>query len=183
MNFWSELNDIISKTINKIFMNEQLSQTVFNAHNEVIYFNESTVRSTLYNLMNKGDLHPWCGELNLYTQFDYLYTCIKLLKLYLITCSIEHFFSNNRNINGNNVEKQTKNINRNHIIFHSLKNVIQKIFIHIFNSLNFKYFNKKYTYFILSFFYEIKELLTQFISEDLTTDMKSVTKKVLAILV
>jgi hypothetical protein len=43
--------------------------------------------------------------------------------------------------------------------------------------MNFKYFNKKYSYFIISLLYEIKELLVQFISEEVILEIRNMNKK------
>ena len=169
INFWSNLNSMIFKTLNKIFSNEQFNQTNFNFN----YEDKKTLMS-IYNLLSKGDSHLWCGELNLYAQFEYLYDCINLLKFYLISCSNEYIQSDINNIKS---IRQNKNRNNNRQIFSALKDIIQKIIIEIFNSLNFKYFNKKYTYCIISLLYEMKELLAQFISEDVTLEIKAITKK------
>ena len=160
---------MIFKTLNKIFSNEQFNQTNFNFN----YEDKKTLMS-IYNLLSKGDSHLWCGELNLYAQFEYLYDCINLLKFYLISCSNEYIQSDINNIKS---IRQNKNRNNNRQIFSALKDIIQKIIIEIFNSLNFKYFNKKYTYCIISLLYEMKELLAQFISEDVTLEIKAITKK------
>ena len=181
INFWSSLNIMISKTLRKIITNEQLNQTIFNNHKETsnINFEDKKIIMTIYNLMSKGDSHLWCGEqLNLFAQFDYLYDCITLLKFYLSSISSEFIQSDiNNNIKS---EKENKIITKKKQIFSSLKNIIQKIIIVICNSLNFKYFNKKYTYYIISLLYEIKEILIQFISEDITIELKSSLKKSLS---
>ena len=176
INFWSSLNIMISKTLRKIVSNEQLNQTIFNNHKETsnVNYEDKNIIMTIYNLMSRGDSHPWCGELNLYAQFDYLYDCINLLKFYLNSYSNEFIQSDINNIQS---DKQDQNIAKNKKIFPSLKNIIQKIIVEIFNSLIFKYFNKKYTYYIISLLYEIKEILLQFISEDITIEIKAPPKK------
>ena len=175
INFWKNLNGIISQTLNKIFSDEQLSQTIFNKQNKNknIKYNEKSIKTSIHNLLNKGKSYLWCEELNLYSQFEYLYDCIKLLKIYLMSCSNELLSQNKNNLN----EKQNKAITKNKTLFSSLKTAFQNIFIEIINSINFKYFNKKYSYFILSFLYEIKEILTQFISEELTLEIKKGIKR------
>ena len=168
INFWSKLNIIIIKTLNKIHSNELLSQSIFNiTHKETPDLNseEKNIRLTLHNLMNKGDSYLWCGELNLYAQFDYLYECIKLLKIYLISFLNEYLLSKENNININSK------------LFSSLKNIIQNIIAEIFISINFKYFNKKYSYYIISLLYSMKELLSHFISEEIIFELKSTQKK------
>ena len=178
INFWRNLNVMISTSLNKIFNNEQLSQTIFNNKQE-INLEEKSAKTILHNLLNKGISHPWCGELNLYDQFEYLYECIKLLKFYLISCSNEFTNQQNSNMNSNinNNDKTNRKTNRNNTIFSSLKNIIQKIIMEIFKSMNFKYFNKKYSYFIISLLYEIKELLVQFISEEVILEIRNMYKK------
>ena len=81
------------------------------------------------------------------------------------------------NSNINNNDKTNRKTNRNNTIFSSLKNIIQKIIMEIFKSMNFKYFNKKYSYFIISLLYEIKELLVQFISEVVILEIRYMNKK------
>ena len=168
INFWNKLNIIISKTLNKIYSNELLSQSIFNIiHKKTSDLNseEKNIRLTIHNLMNKGDSYLWCGELNLYAQFDYLYECIKLLKIYLISFLNEYLIS------------KEKNMNINSKLFSPLKNIIQNIISEIFISINYKYFNKKHTYFIISLLYSMKDLFTQFISEEMIFELKSTKKK------
>ncbi len=87
INFWKNLNDIIKKSLKKILLDGQLSQTIFKDNKESIdiNYNEKSTRTSIINYLNKGKSYLWCGgELNLYLQFDYLYDCLKLLRLYLI---------------------------------------------------------------------------------------------------
>ena len=175
INFWKNLNDIIKKTLSNIFLDGQLSQTIFKENNKNFHFtfSDKSIRTSIYNFLNKGKSFLWCGELNLYSQFDYLYDCIKLLKIYLISYTNDLIRIKNNNNNFNDKE----NINNNKAIFSELKGILLKIFIEIFNSINFKYFNKKYSYFIISLLYEIKELLVYFISEEIKVEIKNIKRK------
>ena len=83
LNLWNFLNSSINNSLNKIFSNDQLIQTIFNNNNK--NYNEKSIKNIVDNLMKTGDLYLWYGELNLYTQFEYIYHCIKILKLYLIS--------------------------------------------------------------------------------------------------
>ena len=169
LNFWNTLNSSIANTLNKIFSNEQLNQTLFNNNKT---FNEKTVKNIVDNIMRTGELYLWCGELNLYTEFEYMYNCIKILKLYLISSINDILFVKKNSINYNNYDdknlKEDINalINNNPNSFSSIKSIIQKIFSQIFNSLNYKYLNKKYVYYILSLLFEIKEFIILFILKD-----------------
>ena len=178
INFWSKLNLIITKTLNKIINNEQLYQTNFNNNNEKVNLNERQTKTIMYNFINKGDSYTWCGELNLYSQFDYLYNCIKLLKLYLIS-SMNDLTNNinSNNSNQDNAQKINRSINIKKLNFSPFKSIIQKIIKEIFSSINYKYFNKKYTYFVLSLLYDIKELLPQFISEEFISEINRQSKR------
>jgi len=82
-----------------------------------------------------------------------------------------------KNSDNNNFDDKENINNNNKTNISELKGIILKIFIEIFNSLNFKYFNKKYSYFIISLLYEIKELLVYFISEEITVEIKHIKKK------
>ena len=170
LNFWNTLNSSITNTLNKIFSNDQLIQTLFNNNNK--NYNEKSVRNIINNIMRTGDLYLWCGELNLYMEFDYLYNCIKILKLYLISSINDILFVKKNSINYNNYnDKNLKEdinvlINNNPNTFSQIKSIIQKIFSQIFNSINYKYFNKKYIYYMLSLLFEIKELIILFILKD-----------------
>ena len=181
INLWNTLNSAITDTLNKIFSNEQLVQTIFNSNNKS--YNEKNIRNIVDNLMRIGNLYLWCGELNLYNQFDYIYNCIKILKLYLISSINEILYVKKNSLNYNNYndkslkEKINSLFNNNPNSFSSIKNVIKQIFTQIFNSLNYKYFNKKYVYFILSLLYDIKELLILFILKDDKRDASKNYKK------
>ena len=178
INLWSSLNSSINNQLNKIFSNEQLIQTIFNINNK--NYNEKNIKNIVDNLMRTGELYLWCGELNLYTQFDYIYNSIKILKLYLISSINEILYVKKNSLNYNNYNDKSlkENINslfnNNPNALSSIKNLISKIFTQIFNSLNYKYFNKKYIYFILSLLYDIKELIILFILKD---DKKDMNKK------
>ena len=176
INFWKNLNDIIRKSLKKILLDGQLSQTIFKGNKESIdiNYNEKSTRTSIINYLNKEKSYLWCGgELNLYLQFDYLYDCLKLLRLYLISYSNELFLLKN-NIEVFN-EKQNNNTNKK--IFSDLKITIRNIFVEILNSIDFKYFNKKFSYYILSFLYEIKELFPHFISEEMIQEKKTIKRK------
>ena len=169
INFWNFLNSTVATSLNKIFSNEQLTQTLFNSNRT---YNESTIKNIVDKLMKKGDSYLWCGELDLYTQFKYIYNCIIILKMYLISNINEILLVKKNSINyGNYNEKNLKEkinllyINNSNAIS-TIKSIILKIFTQIFNSLNYKYFNKKYSFFILSLLYEIKEFITLFILKD-----------------
>ena len=184
INLWNTLSSSININLNKIFSNDQLIQTLFNSNNK--NYNEKSIKTLVDNLMRTGDLYLWCGELNLYTQFEYIYNCIKILKLYLMSSINEILFVKKNSLNYNNYNDKNlkENINSlfnsNPNVFASLKSIILKIISQIFNSLNYKYFNKKYVYFIISLLFDIKELLVLFILKDENKDKAANYKKSLS---
>ena len=182
INLWNLLNSSINNSLNKIFSNEQLTQTIFNNNNNK-NINEKMIKNVIDNMMKTGELYLWCGELNLYTQFEYTYNCIKILKLYLISCINDILYVkknsiNYYNYNDKNLKESINSLfNNNPNAFTSIKNIVVKIYTQIFNSLNYKYFNKKYVYFILSLLFDIKELITLFILKEEKKDSINNYKK------
>ena len=176
LNLWNHLNSMIASSLNKIFTNEQLNQTLFNTYNKNNNFKEDSIRNIVDRLMREGDSYAWCGDLDLYTQFYYIYDCIKILKLYLISDINEVLYVNKNSLNYNNYnEKNLKeNIdllcNTNPNAINLITNIVLKIITIIMNSLNCKFFNKKYTYYVLSLLYEMKELIILFVLKDENTN-------------
>ena len=167
INVWYTLNSKVDACLNDIFSNKQLNQTIFNKNNK--NYNKNTIDSIIIKMINVGQLYLWCGELNLYTQFEYIYECIKILKLYLISDVNDILFvkKNSYNVNEKNLNENILLLcsnNQNRIAF--IKNIVLKIFDQIFDTLNYKYFNKKYAFFILSLLYEIKEIIILFVLKD-----------------
>ena len=167
INVWYTLNSKVDTCLNDIFSNEQLNQTIFSKNNK--NYNKNTIDNIIIKMINVGQLYLWCGELNLYTQFEYIYECIKILKLFLISDVNDILFVKK---NSNNVSE--KNLNESILLLCSnnqksitfIKSIVLKIFSQIFNTLNYKYFNKKYAFFILSLLYEIKEIIILFVLKD-----------------
>ena len=167
INVWYTLNSKVDASLNDIFSNEQLNQTIFSKNNK--NYNKASIDSIIIKMINVGQLYLWCGELNLYTQFEYIYECIKILKLYLISDANDILFvkKNSYNVNERNLNENILLLcsnNQNTIAF--IKNIVSKIFNQIFNTLNYKYFNKKYAFFIISLLYEIKEIIALFVLKD-----------------
>ena len=176
LNLWNHLNTMIASSLNKIFTNEQLNQTLFNTNNKNNNIKDDSIKDIVDRLMREGDSYAWCGVLDLYTQFYYIYDCIKILKLYLISDINEILYVNKNSLNYNNYnEKNLKeNIdllcNNNSNAINLIKNIVLKIIAIIMSSLNCKYFNKKYTYYVLSLLYEMKELIILFVLKDENTN-------------
>ena len=167
INVWYTLNSKVDACLNDIFSNEQLNQTIFNKNNK--NYNKNSIDSIIIKMINVGQLYLWCGELNLYTQFEYIYECIKILKLYMISDVNDILFvkKNSYNVNEKNLNENILLLcNNNHNAITFIKNIVLKIFNQIFNTLNYKYFNKKYAFFILSLLYEIKEIIILFVLKD-----------------
>ena len=168
LSFWNTLIVEVNTCLKKIFSNEKFTQTIINNNNN---YNENSIEKIVNNIIDKGESYLWCGELNLYTKFEYIYKCIKILKLYLISNANDILFIRKNSLNYNYNEKKIKesihllfNNNSSSITF--IKSIILKILNLIFGSLNYKYFNKKYAFFILSLLYEIKELIILFVFKD-----------------
>ena len=60
LNLWNFLNSSINNSLNKIFSNDQLIQTIFNNNNE--NYNEKSIKIIVDNLMKTGDLYLWYGR-------------------------------------------------------------------------------------------------------------------------
>ena len=122
INLWNSLNSSITNNLNKIFSNEQLNQTLFSNNNK--NSNEKSIQNIVDNLMMIGELYLWCGELNLYTQFEYIYQCIKILKIYLISSINEILFVKKNSLNYTNYDE--KNLKENiNILFKNNPNAFQ----------------------------------------------------------
>ena len=203
LNLWNSLNNSISNIIRKIFNNEQLDIFLFSKNpknpetnkgpeeykgkrkfsflqltNESYKENntEENISNIFQSIMEENENYLWCGQLNIYNAFEYIYKCLKILKIYLISSVNDILFikKNSLDYNYKNIEENIQFMQTNcQSAFLSIKNFLIKLFSQIINSINYKYFNPKYTLALLSLLFEIKELITLFIYSDSSNDSKN----------